>query len=135
MRLFAASADAWPSTDSAPESGKRIAMIIRIVVVFPAPFGPMKPYNAPRGIARSRSMTALVVPKLLHTFWSRMASGIAVESTARDVREARYVPACDANCRRSGRERPAAVLVYLRAGDAERRMGPAAARGSTRPRA
>ena len=58
-------------------------MIIRIVVVLPAPFGPMKPYSAPRGIARSRSLTAFVVPKLLHTFWSRIASGIAVESTAR----------------------------------------------------
>src|ERR1043166_5727721 len=55
-------------------------MIIRIVVVLPAPFGPMKPYSAPVGMARSRSMTALVAPKALHTFSSRMASGIAVES-------------------------------------------------------
>src|SRR5260370_38186930 len=80
MRFFASSADAWPSTDNAPESGKRIDMIIRIVVVLPAPFGPMNPYSAPRGIARSRSATAFVAPKLLHTFCSRMASDIAVES-------------------------------------------------------
>src|SRR5438874_6603105 len=80
MRLFASSADECPSTDNAPESGNRIAMIIRIVVVLPAPFGPMNPYKAPRGMARSRSVTAFVAPKVLHTLFSRMASDIAVES-------------------------------------------------------
>src|SRR5687768_15713760 len=34
-------------------------MIMRIVVVLPAPFGPMNPYRAPRGIVRSRPSTAL----------------------------------------------------------------------------
>ena len=43
MRFLASSADVCPSIDTSPESGNRIAMIIRIVVVLPAPFGPMKP--------------------------------------------------------------------------------------------
>ena len=43
MRSFASSADACPSTDSSPESGNRIDMIIRIAVVLPAPLGPMTP--------------------------------------------------------------------------------------------
>ena len=43
MRSFASSADAWPRTEMPPASGKRMDMIIRIAVVFPAPLGPMKP--------------------------------------------------------------------------------------------
>ena len=43
MRSFASSADACPRMETAPVSGKRIDMMIRIVVVFPAPLGPMKP--------------------------------------------------------------------------------------------
>src|ERR1041384_7462249 len=82
MRLFASSAVACPSTDTEPESGKRIDMIIRIVVVLPAPLGPMKPYKAPCGMARAESVTAFVAPNVLHTFWSRIALGMAVESTA-----------------------------------------------------
>src|SRR5436305_1505239 len=81
MRFFASSADACPSTDSVPESGNRIAMIIRIVVVLPAPLGPMKPYSAPRGIARSRSATAFVAPNVLLTLLSVIASFMALEST------------------------------------------------------
>src|SRR6266852_5588463 len=103
MRFLASSADRSPSTDSSPESGKRIAMIIRMVVVLPAPLGPMKPYRAPRGIARSRPVTALVVPKVLFTLLRRMASFIAVESTAPDVPEARYVLVLHAICHRSWR--------------------------------
>ena len=40
---FASSAESRPSTLSSPLSGNRIDMIIRIDVVLPAPFGPMKP--------------------------------------------------------------------------------------------
>ena len=42
-------------------------MIIRIVVVLPAPFGPMTPYIAPRGMTRSRSSTARVLPNVFVT--------------------------------------------------------------------
>src|SRR5256885_3902354 len=109
-------------------------MIMRIVVVFPAPFGPMKPYNAPRGIARSRSATAFVVPKVLHTLLSRIASGIAVESTARDVLEARYVQLDHANLRCRWSRRRVVVDACGRSSHAERRVRTAAARGSARPR-
>ena len=48
MRFLASSADRRPSTVSSPASGNRIDMISRMVVVLPAPFGPITPYNAPR---------------------------------------------------------------------------------------
>ena len=63
-----------PNTDSSPRSGKRIDMIIRSVVVFPAPLGPMNPYSAPIGTARSRLSTATVLPKVLVTPVSEMAT-------------------------------------------------------------
>src|SRR5262249_23104420 len=81
MRFLASSADLCPSTDSSPESGNKIDIIIRIVVVLPAPFGPMKPYRAPLGITKSRSVTAFVAPNVLHTLLSRIASVMAVEFT------------------------------------------------------
>ena len=43
MRSFASSAEAWPRMEMSPASGKRIDMSIRMVVVLPAPLGPMKP--------------------------------------------------------------------------------------------
>ena len=43
MRSLASSAEARPSTDSEPLSGNRIAMTMRMQVVFPAPLGPMTP--------------------------------------------------------------------------------------------
>ena len=48
-------------------------MIMRSVVVLPAPFGPMKPYSAPTGTARSRLSTATVDPNVLVTPASEMA--------------------------------------------------------------
>ena len=48
-------------------------MIIRMVVVFPAPLGPMNPYNPPRGTSRSRWSTAVSGPNVLVTPVMRMA--------------------------------------------------------------
>src|SRR5262245_19780905 len=62
MRSLASSAERCPSTDSSPESGNRIDMIIRMHVVLPAPLGPMTPYSFPRGTVRVMSSTALVDP-------------------------------------------------------------------------
>ena len=42
-------------------------MIMRIDVVLPAPFGPMKPYRAPRGIVRSSRSTAFSAPNVFVT--------------------------------------------------------------------
>src|SRR5262245_37478652 len=75
MRSLLSMAEARPSTDTDPESGKMIDMIIRIVVVLPAPLGPMKPTRAPSGIDRSRPCTATLRPKVLRTRWSSMAAG------------------------------------------------------------
>jgi hypothetical protein len=55
-----------------------MAIIILIDVVFPAPLGPMNPYKAPRGTNRSRSQTALVVPKVFVTRVRRMAGSTSV---------------------------------------------------------
>ncbi len=48
-------------------------MIMRMVVVLPAPLGPMKPQSEPRGTSRSSSDTAVVAPKVLVTPRRRMA--------------------------------------------------------------
>ncbi len=49
-------------------------MIIRKVVVFPDPLGPMNPYNDPRGTVRSRSSTATTPPNCFVTPRMLMAS-------------------------------------------------------------
>src|SRR6185295_17889753 len=74
MRFLASSADRRPSTVSSPASGNRIDMISRMVVVLPAPFGPMTPYSAPVGTVRSRSCTAVDAPNVLRMPCSRSAA-------------------------------------------------------------
>src|ERR1035437_5772652 len=44
-----------------------ILTIMRIVVVFPLPLGPMKPKTLPSGTLRERSSTAVTSPKVLVT--------------------------------------------------------------------
>ncbi len=56
-----------PRTETSPASGKRIDMTMRMVVVFPAPLGPMNPYSPPRGISRSSLSTAVKAPNVLVT--------------------------------------------------------------------
>ena len=48
-------------------------MIIRIVVVFPDPFGPNSPRMVPLGMSRSKSATAVCAPNDLVTPASRTA--------------------------------------------------------------
>src|SRR4051794_28206654 len=79
MRSFASSADAWPSTDTVPVSANRIDMISRMVVVLPAPLGPMNPYSAPRGISRSRLCSAVIAPNVLVTPVSLIAASMRHE--------------------------------------------------------
>jgi hypothetical protein len=52
-------------------------MIILIVVVLPAPFGPMMPYRAPLGTTRSRLLTAVVAPNVFVTPFSRSAAFVS----------------------------------------------------------
>ena len=49
-----------PSTVTFPEPGSRNPVIIRIVVVFPAPFGPRKPRISPLSTRNDTSSTATV---------------------------------------------------------------------------
>src|SRR5438552_17517003 len=50
-----------------PESGTVMLTIMRIVVVLPAPFGPMRPKTRPGRTCRLRSLTAVNTPKRLVT--------------------------------------------------------------------
>src|SRR6266496_3772053 len=58
-------------------------MIIRIVVVLPAPFGPKSPKITPLGTRKERSSTALNLPKAFETFWSSIAVSIYFFDTRR----------------------------------------------------
>src|SRR5262245_18159707 len=53
-----------------------IDMIIRIVVVLPAPFGPRNPQRLPRGTSRSRPRTAWTFPKVLETPRTLMTASV-----------------------------------------------------------
>ncbi len=52
-----------PSSSARPSVGKARPSSILIVVVFPDPFGPRKPYTEPRGTARSIWSTATWPPR------------------------------------------------------------------------
>src|SRR5215204_2134037 len=52
-----------PSTRSVPPVTGETALIIRIVDVFPAPFGPRKPKVSPRSTTKSIPSTAVNSPK------------------------------------------------------------------------
>ena len=53
---------AFPFTRTRPEVGASSPAIIRIVVDFPAPFGPRNPVTVPGGATKLRSSTARVGP-------------------------------------------------------------------------
>ena len=51
-----------PLIKISPSSGDKIPLIILIVVVFPAPFGPINPMISPVGIVKLILSTALWLP-------------------------------------------------------------------------
>ena len=53
---------ACPATHASPDVGRISVDSMWIVLVLPAPFGPSRPKNWPRGIARSTPSTASVSP-------------------------------------------------------------------------
>ena len=61
------------STESDPLSGVRMPVIMRRVVVLPAPFGPRNPYIIPPGTSSESWSTAVWGPKRLVTPSSLMA--------------------------------------------------------------
>jgi hypothetical protein len=66
MRSFMARAEE-PITLTVPASGAMIDMIMRMVVLLPAPFGPRKPHSERSAISSEMSLTAFTLPKLLQT--------------------------------------------------------------------
>ncbi len=54
-----------PSTVACPEVGRMMSSSARMVVVFPAPLGPMTPKTLPRGTVKLTSRSAWVRPKVL----------------------------------------------------------------------
>src|SRR5262245_33598567 len=80
MRFCVCRSIGCPRIRISPPSGAVMFMIIRIVVVLPAPFGPRSPNIAPRGTCRERLSTALKRPNALVTSESSSAlsmSGLA----------------------------------------------------------
>src|SRR5689334_15777696 len=63
-----------PSTVIAPRSGRRMFISRRMVVVLPAPLGPISAYTEPSGTRRSRSSTASKRPKRFATPWLSMTT-------------------------------------------------------------
>ena len=57
-------------------------MIIRIVVVFPEPFGPSSPQMLPRGTSKSKPSTAVCLPKRFVTPCKRIAKSFSFISFA-----------------------------------------------------
>src|SRR3984893_13080983 len=66
-----------PRIRMSPESGAVMAMIMRRVVVLPAPFGPRSPNIEPFGTCRERPSTALNRPKAFVTPASSIAFSMA----------------------------------------------------------
>src|SRR6185295_8950257 len=63
-----------PKASMVPESGLVWPRHMRIVVVLPAPFGPMTPRHSPASIASDRSSTTVLSPNFLHR-WSMRKIG------------------------------------------------------------
>src|SRR5688572_27970136 len=108
---------ARPSRAWLPAVGRISPNSIRIVVVLPEPLGPRNPYTAPRGTARSTSLTAtwrrnrLVSPVELIAAPSSSPTGCLVQLLRRD--RARDQPSVigEQHSEQSGTQQPAAAPV------------------------
>src|SRR5215203_1153284 len=80
-----------PSTSTSPSSGSRAPVIIRIVVVLPAPDGPTMPRIVPAGTERSIPNTPAPSPKS-RVAWLSTTSGVP-PATAGRVTGSLVVPA------------------------------------------
>jgi hypothetical protein len=49
----------WPATQAWPPLGLSSVVRMRIVVVLPAPFGPMKPKTLPSSMLKCKSLSAV----------------------------------------------------------------------------
>src|SRR5262245_45351177 len=66
-----------------PLVGTRMPIIMRMVVVFPAPLGPRKPNTSPRAMESSRSSTAAKSPYVLPRRSNLMMSFMEIGRVAR----------------------------------------------------
>ena len=55
----------WPATRAVPDVGRVSVVIMRTVVVLPAPLGPRRPSTVPSGTTKDTPSTATVSPKCL----------------------------------------------------------------------
>src|SRR5438034_205528 len=78
MRFWVSRLIGAPRTRICPSSGAVMSMIIRIVVVFPAPLGPSRPNTVPRGTWNESESTAWNLPKDFETFVSSIAVSIGL---------------------------------------------------------
>ncbi len=78
MRFCVTRSIGFPRIRISPESGAVMFMVIRIVVVLPAPLGPSRPNIEPFGTESERSSTALKRPKLLATWVSSIAGSMGL---------------------------------------------------------
>src|SRR5258705_430884 len=132
-----------PRISMVPESGPSTFMIMRRVVVLPAPLGPRRPKAAPRGTARERSSTATCPEKALFTPERRMASSLtpalsARASWGRRVYHRAFAGTSPRESEGRGRvRRRSAFVPFRRAGQAARGLGasPRAGGGGLRRRA
>src|SRR6266568_9403576 len=58
----------WPPTDTLPSVGGMKPVIIRMVVDFPAPFGPRNPSTSPRSTENDTPSTARFGPNVFTKF-------------------------------------------------------------------
>src|SRR5690606_34768104 len=63
-----------PTTVAVPDVGSSKPHSMRMVVVFPEPFGPSSPKTSPRQITRSSPSTATIDPNVLRSFVASIAT-------------------------------------------------------------
>ena len=72
---------------TSPSSGRSSVAQIRMVVVLPAPLGPMKPQISPGCTAKETSSTAVNLPKRLVNITNRAETGIIWKTTRKTGNE------------------------------------------------
>src|SRR6185312_13433631 len=70
MRFSTALVNGAPNIFTSPESGMVMPIIMRMVLVLPAPFGPSSPNMVPGAILNDRSSTAMNLSYALQTLFS-----------------------------------------------------------------
>ena len=120
-----------PLTVTVPDVGRSSPMIIRMVVDFPAPFGPRNPVTLPACTVKSMPATAVLLPYLLVSpRASIMVSSLVVSGTARPYgagvgrRNGRAAEPCGRRARPGGRRGSSSRMTRGPAGSGAGRVVP-----------